>query len=79
MSKITFVLLISLFFNLLGCRPAASTERAKGLIAEANKLLEEDVRLAESGQGSTEGYLRRRIEPSFLLTGNRCAVAEIVL
>ena len=47
MSTIRFVLFITLFFNLLSCRPVPSTERAKGLIAEANNLLEEDVRVAD--------------------------------
>jgi hypothetical protein len=48
MSRITFVLLITLFFNLIGCQqPAQNTARAKGLIAEGNKLLGEDARLSE--------------------------------
>ena len=51
MSTIRFVLLITLVFSLLGCRPAPTTERAKGLIAEANNLLEEDVRVADKWVG----------------------------
>lgn len=47
MSRTRFVLFIALILNLLGCRPALNTEPAKGLLAQGNELLEEDVRSAD--------------------------------
>ena len=51
MSTIRFVLLTALLLSLFSCRPAPSTGRVKGLIAEANILLQEDGRVADNWLG----------------------------
>ena len=47
MSTIRFILLISLFFNLLGCRLDPGAQRAKALMGEANSLLEQESRVTQ--------------------------------
>lgn len=51
MTAIRFALFITLSLNLLGCGKASNTDQAKGLITEANKLLNEDVRVTSQWSG----------------------------
>ena len=46
-----FVLLLTLLFSLLGCRPSPPAERARELIAQANNLLDQDVKITGEWAG----------------------------